>query len=122
MATLLLRPVLVLLALAGCDGGAVDDGSFARLQGTWERTDQASAPGSVQFGPGQDYAVFERGAPVESGLYSTLTGPGRDDAFVVRYMPDGAGAPFYDEDATLDGDRLVLRGEGGAARRYRRVE
>ena len=123
-----LRPALavLLLAAAGCDGGAVDDSSFARLQGLWERTDQVEGGGAVRLGPGQDYAFFD-GPPsaetaVETGLYGTLSGPDSDDRFTIRYMPDGEAFSFYDEAAVLDGDRLTLRGEGGAARRYRRAE
>ena len=120
----MLRPALFLLALAvaGCDSGAVDDTSFARVQGLWERTDQVETPGTVRFGPEQAYAFAEGGATVESGLYGTLSGPEGEDRFTIRYMPDGAAFSFYDEAAVLDGDRLALRDEGGAVRRYRRVE
>ena len=118
-----LHPALALsvfLAVAGCDSGAVNDSSFARLQGLWERTDQVQAGGAVRFGPEQAYAFIEGGAVVETGLYATVGGLDDEDVFTVRFMLEPFS--FYDEAAVLDGDRLTLRAEGGAARRYRRVE
>ena len=105
------------LALSACDSGTDDDSSFARLQGTWERTDAGFTDESVRFGPGQNYTFRKGGGAVEIGLYSTLSGPGSERTFTVRYMGEGARP---DEEAVLTDDTLVLTPSGGDARSYRR--